>query len=113
MKDLGKTKLYLGLQIEHCTDGIFIHQSVYTERVLKRFYMDKAHPLSIPMVVQSLEVNKDLFQPPEEDEKLLDPEIPYLNEIGALMYLANATRHGIAFSVNILARYISSPTWRL
>jgi len=61
MKDLGKTKLYLGLQIEHLADWIFIHQSAYTERVLKRFYMDKAHPLSTPMVVRSLEVNKDLF----------------------------------------------------
>ena len=27
MKDLGKTKLCLGLQIEHLDDGIFVHQS--------------------------------------------------------------------------------------
>ncbi|XP_059310677.1 uncharacterized protein LOC132062043 [Lycium ferocissimum] len=45
MKDLGKTKLCLGLQIEHLTNGIFVHQSAYTEKVLKRFYMDEAHPL--------------------------------------------------------------------
>ncbi|XP_070013035.1 uncharacterized protein [Nicotiana sylvestris] len=45
---------------------------------LKRFYMDKAHTLSTPMVVRSLEVDKDLFD--------------------------------IAFSVNLLARYSSSPT---
>ena len=30
MKDLGKTKFYLGLQIEHLKDRIFIHQSTYT-----------------------------------------------------------------------------------
>jgi len=112
MKDLGKTKLCLGLQIEHLADRIFIHQSAYTERVLKRFYMDKAHPLSTPMVVRSLEVNKDLFQPPKEDEELLGPEVPYLSAIGALMYLANATRPDIAFSVNLLARYSSSPIWK-
>ena len=35
MKDLGKTKLYLGLQIEHLTNGIFVHQSTYTEKILK------------------------------------------------------------------------------
>ena len=40
MKDLGKTRLCLGLQIEHLSDGIFVHQSAYTEKVLKRFYME-------------------------------------------------------------------------
>ncbi|XP_070035628.1 secreted RxLR effector protein 161-like [Nicotiana tomentosiformis] len=74
--------------------------------------MDKAHPLSTPMVVRSLEMNKDLFRPPEEDKELLDPEVPYLSAIGALMYLANATRSDIAFSVNLLARYNYSPTRR-
>ncbi|XP_070046289.1 secreted RxLR effector protein 161-like [Nicotiana tomentosiformis] len=112
MKDLGKTKLCLGLQIEHLADKIFIHQSAYIERVLKRFYMDKAHPLSTPMVIRSLEVNKVLFRPPKEDEELLGPEIPYLSAIGALMYLGNATRPDIIFFVNLLARYNYSPTHR-
>ena len=61
MKDLGRTKLCLGLQIEHLTNGIFVHQSAYTEKVLKRFCMDEAHPLSTPMVVRSLDVNEDPF----------------------------------------------------
>ncbi|XP_070032053.1 uncharacterized mitochondrial protein AtMg00810-like [Nicotiana tomentosiformis] len=56
MKDLGKTKLCLGLQIEYLADEIFIHQSAYTERVLKRFYMDKMHALSTPIVARSLEL---------------------------------------------------------
>jgi hypothetical protein len=51
MKDLGKTKFCLGLQIEHLPDGILIHQSTYTEKVLKHFHMDKSHPLSTLMVV--------------------------------------------------------------
>ena len=32
MKDLGKTKYCLGLQIEHCSDGVLIHQSTYTKK---------------------------------------------------------------------------------
>ena len=63
MKDLGKTKFCLGLQIEHLLDGILIHQSTYTEKVLKHFHMDKTHPLSTPMVVRSLDVKKDPFRP--------------------------------------------------
>ena len=48
MKDLRKTKYYIGLQIEHLQSGILLHQSTYTEKVLKRFNMDKANPLSTP-----------------------------------------------------------------
>ena len=51
MKDLGKTKLCLGLQIEHFPNGVLVYQSTYIKKVLKHFYMDKAHPLSSPMVV--------------------------------------------------------------
>uniref|UniRef100_A0A2N9IV50 Reverse transcriptase Ty1/copia-type domain-containing protein n=1 Tax=Fagus sylvatica TaxID=28930 RepID=A0A2N9IV50_FAGSY len=112
MKDLGKTKFCLGLQIEHLPDGILIYQSTYTEKVLKHFHMDKAHPLSTPMVIRSLDVKKDPFRPQEVGEETLGPEVPYLSAIGALMYLANCTRPDIAFSVNLLARYSSAPTLR-
>ena len=112
MKDLGKTKYCLGLQIEHMPNGILVHQSNYTERVLKRFNMDKANPLSTPMVVRSLNINNDPFRPCEENEKVLGPEVPYLNAIGALMYLTNCTRPDISFAVNLLARFSSSPTQR-
>ena len=39
MKDLGKTRYCLSLQIEYCLNGVLIHQSSYTEKVLKHFYM--------------------------------------------------------------------------
>ena len=38
-----------------------MHQSTYISKILKIFYMDKAHPLSTPTVVRSLETIKDLF----------------------------------------------------
>ena len=44
MKDLGKTKFCLGLQIEHFPTGILVHQSAYNKKILKRFYMNEAHP---------------------------------------------------------------------
>ncbi|GJU33730.1 hypothetical protein Tco_1182084 [Tanacetum coccineum] len=74
--------------------------------------MDKAHPLSSPMVGHSLDREIDLFCPKEHDEDILGPEIPYLSSIGALMYLASNTRPDIAFSVNLLTRYSSEPTRR-
>ncbi|CAM9000605.1 unnamed protein product [Rhodiola kirilowii] len=92
MKDLGTTKYCLGLQFEHTKNGIFIHQSNYTEKILKRFNMDKAHPLSTPMVVRSLNIEKDPFRPRSNNEEILGPEVPYL--------------------INLLARYSASPTKR-
>ena len=74
--------------------------------------MDKSHPLSSHMVVRSLKVTKDPFRPKEENEELLGPKVPYLNTIGALMYLTNYTRPDIVFSVNLLASYNSAPTKR-
>jgi Reverse transcriptase (RNA-dependent DNA polymerase) len=112
MKDLGVTKLCLGLQIEHFHNGIFVHQSNYIQKMLKRFNMDKTHPLSTPMVVRSLDVKKDHYRPRENNEKTLGPEIPYLSAIGTLIYLANNTRHNITFSVNVLAIYSSDLTRR-
>ena len=112
MKDLGKTRYCLSLQIEYCLNGVLIHQSSYIEKVLKRFYIGKSHPLNSPMFVRLLKVTKDPFRLKEENEELLGPEVPYLSAIGALMYLANYTRPDIAFSVNFLERYSSAPTKR-
>ena len=64
------------------------------------------------MVVHSLDVKNDPFRPCEKGKELLGLEVPYLNVIGALMYLANCTRPCIAFSVNLLVRYSSIPTQR-
>ena len=41
MKDLGKTKFCLSLQLEHLPEGVFVHQSTYTKRVLEKFNMSK------------------------------------------------------------------------
>jgi hypothetical protein len=41
VKDLGKTKFCLGLQLEHLPNGVFVHKSTYTKRVLEKFNMGK------------------------------------------------------------------------
>ena len=74
--------------------------------------MDKTYPLSTPMVVRSLESHKDPFRPKEPNEKILGPEVLYLNAIGVLMYLAQCTRLDIAFAINLLTQFSSEPTRR-
>ena len=56
--------------------------------------MDKLHSIIYPIVVHSLEVNKDLFHPKEDNEELLGLEVPYYNVIGVLMYLRKLYKTG-------------------
>ena len=63
MKDIREIKYCISLQIEPFQSGILLHQSNYTENVLKRFNMDKANPLSTTMVVRSLNVKKRSISP--------------------------------------------------
>ncbi|XP_070682379.1 uncharacterized mitochondrial protein AtMg00810-like [Malus domestica] len=88
MKDLGKTQYCFSLEIEHCSDEILVHQSNYTQKVLRHFNKDKAKPLSTPMVVRTLDVKRDPFRPKNDEEEILEPEVSYLSAIGALLYLA-------------------------
>jgi hypothetical protein len=63
VKDFGKIKFCLGLQIEHLQMGILVHQSAYITKVLEKFNIDKAYPLRTPMIVRALEKDTDLFSP--------------------------------------------------
>ena len=105
MKDLGKIKIFLDLQIEHLLNEIFIHQSTYTEKILKRFYIGQITPIEHSNGGSITRCEKNIFRPWEDNEELVGPEVPYLSAIGAIMYLANNMRPNITFSLNFLARY--------
>jgi hypothetical protein len=99
IKDLGQTKFFLGLQLEHLPTRILVYQSAYIQTVFEKFNMDKSYPSKTPMIVWSLELKTDQFRPQDEGEEILGPHYPYLSA----MYLANCTRPDIAFVVNLLA----------
>lgn len=61
------------------------------------------------MVVRSLNINEDSFQPQEKDEELLGDKIPYLSSIETLMYLFSKTPPDICFVVSLLVRFSSYP----
>ncbi|GJV87632.1 retrovirus-related pol polyprotein from transposon TNT 1-94 [Tanacetum coccineum] len=46
------------------------------------------------MVVRTLNVEKDHFQPTNDDKEILGLEVPYLSAMGALLFLASHTRPG-------------------
>ena len=110
MKLLGKTSYCLGLQIQHFSHGILLHQQAYTRKVLKHFHMDQAHALAAPMIGRS-RTSEDPYQPCSEEEEIVDRQ-RYLTAVGAFTYLMTHTRPDIAFATNILARHSQKPTAR-
>lgn len=66
-KDLGKSKLCLGLQIEHFFKVIFVHESIYNKMVLERFNINKYYLLRTLMVVRSLKRDTSPFRPKSDD----------------------------------------------
>jgi hypothetical protein len=105
MKLLGKTSYCIELQIAHLRDGsIFLHQMGYTQKMLRRFDMDKANSLSAPMIGRS-NTKDDTYHPCQEEEEEFTDRNRYLAVVGALLYLATFTRPDISFDVSVSARH--------
>lgn len=51
------------------------------------------------MVVRTVDPKKRNFCLKEDDEQILNPNVPYLNVFGALLYLTPCTRLNILFTV--------------
>jgi hypothetical protein len=47
--------------------SILVHQSAYIQKILEKFNMDKAYSARTPMIVRTLEKDKDPFRPKEEE----------------------------------------------
>lgn len=104
MVDLGQVKYFLGLSIErNREERVFkIHQSQYTQEILKRFHMESCNGISTP-------IEKDLFLKKAELEGEKTSK-PYRQLIGSLMYLMIGSRPDISFSLNYFSRFQDKAT---
>lgn len=84
-----KADMFLGIQIERTSDGsIFLHQEAYGKRILERFRLEEANPVTIPG-----DPHQELCTLQTEDENVTTA--PYREAVGCLMYLSVATRPDI------------------
>lgn len=93
-------KKFLGFNIELEADNIKISQREYIERILERFKLSNANPARTP---------EGHTRPEQLDSSPLDPQTPFKEALGALLYLSICTRPDIAHAVNI-ASQTSLPT---
>ena len=97
MKDLGKVRKYLGLEIEQdVKKGITtISQRSHLEKILKEFKMEDCRTASIPL--------DPGFVPSEDPKDKYETSCRRL--IGGLMYAVLGSRPDLATAVGILSRY--------
>ncbi|XP_026378578.1 uncharacterized protein LOC113273018 [Papaver somniferum] len=101
MSDMGLVKYFLGIEVHQSEDGVFISQSKYSEKVLKKFGMLGCNPTSTPLVVNE-KLKKD------DGGRKVD-ETYYRIIIVNLLYLTH-TRPDIMFDSSMLSRFMSSPS---
>ena len=108
LRDL-PTSYLLGMEItrNRSQHSISLSQRQYIVDILDRFGMSDCKPVVTPM-----EPGLDLTREVEDmtaEEAAEMKAIPYLNAVGALLYLATNTRPDISYTVGVLARFNSSP----
>ncbi|GJW20988.1 putative ribonuclease H-like domain-containing protein [Tanacetum coccineum] len=100
MNSMGELTFFLGLQVKHKEDGIFISQDKYVAEILKKF--DFA---SVKTASTLIETQKPLTK----DEEAADVDVHlYRSMIGSLMYLT-ASRPDIMFAVCACSRFQVTP----
>ena len=103
----GEAKCYVGLHIERTRNGLVISQAHYIQDLLKRFNMEDANPVSTPIEKSITLSKKD--SPATKDEIEEMKNIPYRQAVGALLFLATASRADISFAVGVLSQYLDNP----
>jgi hypothetical protein len=100
MSMMGELKFFLGIQINQCKDGLYVHQSKYTKELLKKFKLEDCKEMNTPMH-QTYTLSK------EDNGTKVDQNL-YRGMIGSLLYLT-ASRPNILLSVCLYARFQSDP----
>jgi len=100
MKELGQLKHFLGIEVDHTQEGIFLYQQKYSKDLLKKFGMLKCKPISVPM-----EPNTKICA---HEGKVLEDATMYRQLVGTLIYLT-LTRPDISFAVGVMSRYMQNP----
>ena len=109
LRDLGPTTGLLGIQIirDRPNRTISLSQRQYIVDMLERFGFSGCTPVHTPMQ-PGLRLSEEMC-PSDAQERAEMGKLPYINAVGALMYLATCTRPDIAFTVSQLARFNSNP----
>ena len=109
LRDLGPTSFLLGVQIDRDRPNrsISLSPRQYVLDLLQRFGFQDCSPVTTPLD-PSVRLSTSMAPSTQEEIDSMR-SIPYINAVGALAYLAIATRPDIAYAVAVLARFSQNP----
>lgn len=104
VRDLGNLKYCLGIEVKRENDKINLSQRGYILDILNRFGMKEAKPISTSMSLGTkLSFCTESTDSDEKKSKIRG--VPYRELMGALNYLAMATRPDIAHAVSYFSQF--------
>ncbi|KAH9766026.1 Integrase catalytic domain-containing protein [Citrus sinensis] len=109
MKDLGAANKILGMQIyrDRINRKIWLSQTNYLKKILRRFNMQDCKSISTPLPV-NFKLSSSMC-PSNEAERKKMSRVPYASAVGSLMFAMICTRPDIAQAVGAVSRYMANP----
>ncbi|GJW73842.1 ribonuclease H-like domain-containing protein [Tanacetum coccineum] len=103
IKDLGKLKYFLGIEVVDTDKGIYLNQRKYFLDLLSEYGMIACKPAKTPLMSKLVISNKA-----SDKDPLLENITDYQKLMGKLIYLTN-TRPYISYVVHCLSQFMHSP----
>lgn len=107
MEDLGTCCFYLGVKINHTTDGLFLGQPSFIEKIIRDAHMVNAKPTKTPLPFGHVIYDERVELTDQESIEM--ENVPYRSVFGSLLFLATRTRPDIAAAVSMLGRFLENP----
>ena len=103
MKDLGEANFILGMKNTKACDGIYLNQSHYVEKMLRKYNFHDHKSVATPF-----DSSVHLF-PMNNDDEIFNQK-DYASIIGSLHYATDCTKPDIAYAVRVLSKFTSKPS---
>ena len=109
MKDLGAAKKILGVKIirDRKSGMLYLSQRDYIEKVLRRFNMHDAKPVSTPLAAH-FRLSSALCPVSDDDIEYMS-RVPYSSAVGSLMYVMVCSRPDLSHALSVVSRYMANP----
>ena len=109
MKDLGAAKKILGMEIsrDRPSGKVYLSQKGYIDKVLRRFNMHNAKPVSTPLAAH-FKLSSALCPKSDADIEYMS-RVPYSSAVGSLMYAMVCSRPDLSYALSVVSRYMANP----